>query len=274
MGTALEKARLAIEELRKSGEAPAEVAKLESDFVKAQLTEITKGMTNIASAVSEIRKEKEAMPSEKGDADLAGVKKDERGTALTSVNKAEDGTEQALPYVLDLALEEIINLRAQNAELSKAIVLAKAEDKKDGDFPPAEIVGKDKDEKEDKEDKGEKDEKGEKGDVEKMEEGPTAKLKRPASDDYSATKEGTNLSKAEFYTVLKQLGYQASATPQPAAINRGGVEVGGGTGEMDLQKAVEVFAKLPFKVQNQFRMQVDPEFQRLNAKRYALGGVQ
>lgn len=272
MTTTLEKARQAIDDLRKSGEAPAEVAKLEADFVKAQMVEISKGMGKLSDEVSSLRKEKEAMPSEKGDADLAGVKKDERGTALSSVTKSEDATEAAMPYVLDLALEEIINLRAQNSELQKFIAIAKAEDKKE-DFPPAEIVGKDEgDEDKDKDDKKDKDEKKD-DEVEKMEDGPTAKLKRPASDDYSATKEGQNLSKAEFYNVLKALGYQASSTPQPAAINRGGIEVGAGTGQMDLEKAVESFAKLPFKVQNQFRVQVDPEFARLNQRMYAIGGL-
>jgi len=266
--TALEKARLAIDELKKSGEV-VEAAKLETDFVKAQMTEISKGMSRLSDEVSQIRKEKEAMPSEKGDADLLGAKKDERGTALSSVTKSEDATE-AMPYVLDLALEEIIQLRGQNAELQKAIAIAKAE------FPPAEIVGEDeksdKDEKEDKEEKEDKKEdKGE--DEKKMEEGPTAKLKRPASDDYSQTKEGTNISKAEVYDIFKKLGFQASSTPQPGNINRGGIEVGANAGAMDLQKSLETFAKLPFQVQNQFRMQVDPEFQRLNARNYGIGGL-
>ena len=266
--TALEKARLAIDELKKSGEV-VEAAKLETDFVKAQMLEISKGMGRLTEEVSQIRKEKEAMPSEKGDADLAGVKKDERGTVVASVTKSEDATE-AMPYVLDLALEEIIQLRGQNAELQKAIAIAKAE------FPPAEIVGEDekgdKDEKEDKEEKEDKKEdKGE--DEKKMEEGPTAKLKRPASDDYSQTKEGTNISKQEVYDIFKKLGFQASSTPQPGNINRGGLEDGAGSGAMDLQKSFDTFSKLPFQVQNQFRMQVDPEFKRLNARNYSIGGM-
>jgi len=286
LATKLEMAKSAIAELKKAVAEGEDVTQdtdssRELEVIKAKQDGIKKSIDSLTSTlVKALEKAEDAPEDKKDDKDLPpflekkAVKKPLMKAGPEDEDDEDEDDEVKSSKILDLALEEIVTLRKQVADLSmkKArgvpVDLKRSEDK-------------DEDDEEYPEDAGEEEvEKAllAKGKAIKMkkegEPGPTAKLQKPTSTDYADSAESVQKAafqaavKKQAETILKQAGYVSSNTPiTQVASDRQSSAAGGD----DLTKSVETFIHLPWKTINKFRMQVDPQLRSLS-QNTGLGG--